>query len=243
MLNAIESWILYHFHDTSSSAKLKGFSRLDDNHALRPDAANLAAYLYRLKERQWDVYKEIVEVVRLVAPFFGDFDLKPYPTQGGPDTIKLEWNERGYPDHYLDAHDLSDGTLRFICLATLLMQDREDLPSLIILDEPELGLHPFAISILAEMLRAAAERTQVLVATQSVTLINHLDAADLIVVDRVNGESIFTRPDPEGLSNWLEDFALGELWEKNVLGGRPSSKQAERPPAKSQKAAEPASRN
>jgi len=219
VLQAMRSWQLYHFHDTSDSAKVKQTGDLNDNLFLRPDASNLAAYLYLLHETQADYYRNIVETIRMAAPFFGDFVLRPSPFN--PDKIRLEWHERG-SDALFDAHALSDGTLRFICLATLFLQPPERLPATIVLDEPELGLHPYAITLLSEMVRSAAEHTQVILATQSVTLVNQFSPEDIIVVDRIEGESIFRRLSEEEISSWLEDYGLGDLWEKNVFGGRPA---------------------
>ncbi len=223
VIRAFKSWKIYHFHDTSSSSEIKRKGDLDDNVALRPDAGNLAAFLYRLRETRRDTYRNIVDVVRMVAPFFDDFNLRP--DRLNPEKIRLEWREKG-SDSYFNAASLSDGTLRFISLATLLLQrhsilDKSKPPKTILLDEPELGLHPYAITILAELLSAAAERTQVVVSTQSVTLVNQLSPEDLIVVDRVEGESTFRRLASDEIESWLDDYALGELWEKNVLGGRP----------------------
>jgi predicted ATPase len=216
VLSAIKSWKLYHFHDTSREAKVKQTGDLHDNDRLRPDAGNLAAFLYRLRETEASTYRDVVDTVRMVAPFFADFDLEP--DRLNPEKIRLEWREKGSED-YFDAHALSDGTLRFIALTTLLLQP--ELPATVLLDEPELGLHPYAIHLLAELLSQAAERTQVVVATQSVTLVNQLSPEDVLVVDRDGGESIFRRPSPEEVDSWLDDYALGELWEKNLLGGRP----------------------
>lgn len=218
VVRAMKSWKLYHFHDTSDAARIKQTGDLDDNERLRPDAGNLAAFLYRLRETENEVYRNIVDAIRLVAPFFGDFNLRPDPLN--PRKIRLEWQERG-SDAYFDAHALSDGTLRFISLATLLLQPEP--PTTILIDEPELGLHPYAITVLAEMFRSAAGRTQLLVSTQSVTLVNQLDPEDVIVVDREGPESVFRRLGEEAITSWLDDYALGELWEKNVLGGRPSA--------------------
>ncbi len=181
--------------------KQKGY--VDDNVALRPDAANLAAFLYRLRVKDEAAYKRIVSAIQQVAPFLEDFDLRPDPLS--PDRMQLEWRERG-SESYFNAHVMSDGTLRFACLATLLLQPHP--PSLVLIDEPELGLHPFAITQLAGMLESAATRTQVLV-------------ADIIVVDRVDGPSKFRRIEPDEIAAWADDYGLGELWEKNVLGGRP----------------------
>lgn len=214
---AFESWKIYHFHDTSASARVKQTGDLDDNHQLRPDAGNLAAFLYRLQETEPDQLRTIVDTIKAVTPFFGAFNLRP--DRLNPRKIKLEWQENG-SDSYFDAHALSDGTLRFICLATLLMQ--AELPSTILLDEPELGLHPYAITLLAELLHSAATKTQVVVSTQSVTLVNQMSPDHVIVVDRDGPESIFRRLGDEDLMDWMDEYALGDLWEKNVFGGRPS---------------------
>jgi predicted ATPase len=216
VLDALRAWRVYHFHDTSPGAAVKRKGALDDNATLRPDAANLAAFLYRLKEKEHDAYRRIVAAVQQVAPFFSDFSLSPDRLY--PDQIQLEWTERD-SDAYFSAHAFSDGTLRFICLATLLLQP--ELPSLILIDEPELGLHPYAITQLAALFRSAATRTQVLVATQSVTLMNQFEPADVVVVDRKDGQSTFRRIDEKEIDAWKDSYSLGELWEKNVLGGRP----------------------
>jgi predicted ATPase len=217
VIQAVHSWTAYHFHDTSAEAKVKQTGDLNDNAALRPDAGNLAAYLYRLQETQPASFRNIVDVIRMAAPFFDSFNLRPNPLN--PDTIRLEWQEVG-SDGYFDANSLSDGTLRFISLVTLLLQP--ELPSILLLDEPELGLHPYAITVLADLLRSAATRAQIVVSTQSVTLVNQFSPEDVIVVDRIGGESVFRRLSSADLADWMDDYALGELWEKNVLGGRPS---------------------
>lgn len=215
---AMRSWRIYHFHDTSDRAAVKQTQLIADNEALRADAGNLASFLHRLREKEDASYLRIVAAVRQVAPFFDDFRLRADPLK--PDSIKLEWSERD-SDAYFDAHSLSDGTLRFICLATLLLQPAPLRPSLVIVDEPELGLHPYAVTQLAAMLQSTAEETQVLVATQSVTLMNQFQPKDVVVVDREAGASIFRRLTDEEVRSWTDDYALGELWEKNVLGGRP----------------------
>lgn len=218
VLRSFMSWRVYHFHDTSASARVKRSGDVGDNEFLRSDAGNLAAFLYLLRENHERSYDNIVSTIRLVTPFFDDFRLRPDPLN--PDRIRLEWRERG-SDAYFDASALSDGTLRFVCLATLLMQPKKMLPTTVLLDEPELGLHPYAIHVLASMLESASSRAQVIVSTQSVTLVNQLDPEDLLVVDREDNESKFRRIGEEEISSWLDEYALGELWEKNVLGGRP----------------------
>ena len=212
----MRSLTVHHFGDTSDSAPAKRVADLSDNRALRADAANLAAYLYLLQEKHATAFRHIEEHVRLVAPFFDRFVLAPL--RANENKIKLEWRQKG-SDAYFDAYSLSDGTLRFICLATLLLQPVP--PTLILLDEPELGLHPYAIRVLAEMLEAASKRSQVLLATQSVTLLNQSAPADVLVAENEAGATTFKRLDEVALERWLADFSLGELWEKNVLGGRP----------------------
>lgn len=218
--DSIKSWKVYHFHDTSDTAKVKRIGSINDNLYLRPDASNLAAFLYLLKNTKTDYYLAIRDTIRLVNPFFDDFLLRPIP--GNEDSIRLEWHERG-SDYPFLAHHISDGTLRFMCLATLLLQPK--LPDTILVDEPELGLHPYAIVVLASLIKSASERTQIIISTQSVSLVNQFDANNLLVVERneKNGmyETAISRVNPQRLSSWLEEYSLGELWEKNVLGGRP----------------------
>ncbi len=216
---AMRSWRLYHFHDTGASALVKQVHGINDNEALREDARNLAAFLYRLKQGHPEHYQRIVKAVRLVAPFFGDFRLRPMVEN--KEKIQLEWVELGQ-DTPFTASALSDGTLRFICLATVLLQPEDFQPAAILIDEPELGLHPYAINLLAGLMKAASQRHQLLVSTQSVELVNQFDAEDLIVVDKAGAASTLRRLEVESLREWLSDYSLGELWKKNLLGGRPS---------------------
>lgn len=215
---AMRSWRLYHFHDTSESARVRQWCDIHDNQSLHPEGANLAAYLYLLRERYADHYRTIIETVRLVAPFFGDFVLRPSPYN--PEKIRLEWKERG-SDAIFGPGAFSDGTLRFICLATLFLQPPERMPATIVLDEPELGLHPYAIKLLSEMIRSVSHQVQSILSTQSVTLINQFTAPEILVVDRIEGGSVIRRLDEGEIRHWLDDYSLGDLWEKNVLGGRP----------------------
>ncbi|OLP47770.1 chromosome segregation protein SMC [Allorhizobium taibaishanense] len=214
----MRKWRIFHFHDTSATAHVKQIQNLNDNAFLREDARNLAAFLLRIRDHHREHYLRIVKTIRLVAPFFGDFYLRP--TVANPDKIQLEWAEAGRDEPFL-ASALSDGTLRFICLATLLLQPDEFMPATILIHEPELGLHPYAINVLAGLMKSLSETHQLIVSTQSVELVDCFDAEDLIVVDKRDGASTFKRPHPAELETWLEDYSLGELWKKNLLGGRP----------------------
>jgi len=211
---------VYHFHDTTLSAAVRMAGYIEDNQALRGDAGNLAAMLYRYKKTEPETYELIVDSVRLIAPFFDDFVLEPQRLN--PRNILLNWRARE-TDYPFGPHQLSDGTIRAMALATLLLQPRGDLPDLIVIDEPELGLHPYALSTLAALLQSASANCQILVATQSVTLLDEFDPTDVIVVDRQSHDSVFSRPDPDKLRGWLEDYSLGDVWWKNVIGGGPKS--------------------
>lgn len=196
---AIAGWRVYHFHDTSSSAPMRQAQPVRDNLRLKPDAGNIAPFLRRLREAHWDSYSRIVETVRMVAPFLGDFVYREEPGE----RVELEWFQRDDPDTPYGPRQLSDGTLRFICLATLLLQPDQFQPDTILIDEPELGLHPYALSVLVGMLRQASELRQVIVSTQSVELINEFRPEDVVVVGRREGASTFERPDGERLMEWL----------------------------------------
>lgn len=215
----MKTWRVYHFHDTSDTALVKQLHAANDCAYLRSDARNLAAYLFYLQQNYPKSYQKIEKVVGLVAPFFGQFYLTPSPFNA--DQIELMWYEKD-EDVPFKAHQLSDGTLRFICLATVLLQPEDKQSECIMIDEPELGLHPYAITVLASLIKAVSKVKQVIISTQSVDLLSEFSAEDVIVVNRENHQSVFTRLDENQLETWLSDYSLGELWKKNILGGRPS---------------------
>lgn len=212
--DAISSWRIYHFHDTSKFAPMRRYETIDDVDYLRFDAANIAPFLLDLRENEKSTYQQIIETIRLAAPFFDDFILKLNKRE----KVRLRWKQKG-SDYPLKPYHLSDGTLRFICLTTALLQP--SLPSTIIIDEPELGLHPYAIEIIAELMHSTSKRTQLIVSTQSPALVDYFGPEDIVVVNRKNGESTFQRLDKDELALWLEDYSLGELWRKNVIAGGP----------------------
>lgn len=212
----LKDWRVYHFHDTSESAGIKKYSSVADNKVLFEDASNLAPFLYLLKHTNDKHYDRIVKTIQLVIPFFRDFILEPNPIN--TENIRLEWSDN-FSEKTFTAHQFSDGSLRFICMVVLLLQP--ELPLVILLDEPELGLHPTAITILAGLIKKASNRTQVIISTQSVSLVNEFEAEDIIVVEKENSETVFKRLDPTKLESWIELYSLGDLWDKNIIGGKP----------------------
>lgn len=223
VFDSIGSWVVYHFHDTSFNAGVRRPRAINDNIALRFNADNLAPFLYRIASTQPSHYSRIRDVVRLAAPFFDDFLLRPMPAN--EEIIQLEWRQRG-SDYPFRANQLSDGTLRFICLATALLQPTP--PPTMLFDEPELGLHPYALTLLGNLFRQFVSSSgslvhrQAIISTQSAALLSEFTPEDVIIVERTNGESQFRRLQSTELSEWLQDYSLGELWQKNVLGARPT---------------------
>lgn len=214
----LESYKIYHFHDTSENAPLRSTANINDNRSLKENGSNLPAYLYYLQEKHSMNFKRIEKIIQSVVPFFERFDLEPFFLD--KNIIDLEWKEKEHPEAYFSSRHLSDGSLRFIALVTLLMQPK--LPKIIIIDEPELGLHPTAINKLSALIKSAASKDcQVIVSTQSVTLLNNFEAEDIITVDKENNQSVFRRLDKEVLKNWIEDYSIGELWTKSIIKGQP----------------------
>jgi len=209
---------VYHFHDTSPTARIRQSCYIHDNRWLMPDAGNLAAMLYAYRQQNEVVYTRIISTIRKIMLEFDDFDLEP--SRLNPTDIFLNWRKRGR-DYLFGPHQISDGTLRAMAILTLFLQPERDLPDVIILDEPELGLHPYALEIVAGLVRAVSVKSQVIVATQSQTFLNNFEPAEIITVESHQSESLFRRLDPEELKDWLEDYSIGDLWQRNVLGGGP----------------------
>jgi predicted ATPase len=219
VLNLLRSCRTYQFHDTSENAKLRKGAYVEDSKYLRSDAGNLAAFLAGLRQNHRAYYDLIVRTVGQVCPEFADFELAP--SDRTPTNILLNWRGRHHGDYLLGPHQISDGTLRFMALAALFLQPPELMPSAIIIDEPELGLHPAALGVLADLVKGASERSQVIVATQSETFVNHFALEQIRPITHSKGESRFLDLEPSDFTHWLEEYSTGELWEKNVFGGGP----------------------
>ena len=215
ILNLLRKLIVYQFHNTSDTAPMRLKWSAADGRWLKQNGENLASFLYRIQNEEKAYYTRIVKYIRLVLPFFDDFDL--YEEFG---QILLRWKEKGTNKSF-NAGQASDGMLRTIALISLLAQKPKDLPAVLFLDEPELGLHPSAIDAVAGLIKSASEHCQVFVATQSISLVNNFDLDDLVVIDRKGRSSEYHRPDSEKLQEYLEEFSTGQIWEKNIIGGRP----------------------
>jgi predicted ATPase len=221
--NFFSSCRFFQFHDTSDTANIRNNAYIERNKYLYSDAGNLPAYLYMLRNAS-DTYRQyydrIVEKIRYVMPQFGNFVLEPQELN--PANILLNWHEKA-GEYLFGPHQISDGALRFMALTTLLLQPPERLPKIIAIDEPELGLHPQAIDLLGSMILTAGRYTQIIVATQSPRLLDSFDCENIVVAewDRDSNCSIFKKPDRAELEQWLEEYSLSQLWEKNILGGQP----------------------
>ncbi len=222
ILKLLKGCRIFHFNDTSINSSMRSQAYLHDNLYLRSDAGNIASFLYRMKDEKKPYYDRIVNVVREVFPRFEDFVLEPTSLNDTNSYVLLNWKEFD-SDEIFGPHMLSDGTIRFIALATLLLQPENLLPGVIILDEPEMGLHPFAIKTLADLIYQISDKAQIIAATQSVELLNHFESEDVLIAeyDNKRRSSFLRAVDSEKLGIWLEEYTLGDLWDKNVLGGVP----------------------
>ncbi|MBD2548228.1 AAA family ATPase [Microcystis elabens FACHB-917] len=221
-VNAVNEWLgrmtFYHFHDTSSKSKLRTHARREEDRYPRSDGSNLAAYLLRLKDSDEaadrKAWQRINRHCRHIAPAIKQLD--PVAVNG---SVRLDWIDDR--DERFGCHQLSDGTLRALALITVLSQPTERLPRLISIDEPELGLHPAAIALIAELCRAISRQTQIILSTQSTELLDHFMVDEVIVVEREQGETKLKRLSALDLRLWLEDYSLRELYAKGVIGGTP----------------------
>jgi predicted ATPase len=224
----------YQFRDASETSRIKQQINIDDNSYLKSDGANLSAYLYMLKQVYPEYYHRIIRYIQMIMPFFDTFILEKEKLN--PNKIMLKWKEKN-SDLVFYPHQLSDGSLRIMILITLLLLPEQEMPSLIILDEPEPGVHSSGIEIIASLIQQASLHSQIILATQSSELLDFFEVNDVVVVNRpeitieetsqrislTNKEkqTIYNRLDQNSLKEWLQDYTLSELWSKNVLGGRP----------------------
>ena len=207
--------IVYQFHDTGENAKIRKSFGVNSGKVLHDDASNLGSFIYNMSLSDSDYFKRLVSIIQLVFPQFERFDLIPFGSQ-----VLLCWFEKG-SNYSFDASQASDGTLRFMALAALLTQPKDKIAKIIFIDEPELGLHPTAISVLASLIKEASVYSQIFVSTQSPEFIDFFEPEDIIVVEKDDKQSTFTRHNKEELKSWLVDYSLGDIWKMNLIGGRP----------------------
>jgi predicted ATPase len=215
ILKLLRNLVVYQFYNTGDTANMRQRWATEDGRWLKQNGDNLGSFLHRIQHQDPPYYRRILTFVRMVLPFFDDFDL--YDEFG---KVLLRWKEKGTAKTF-NAGQASDGMLRTIALISLLAQNPKDLPDVLFLDEPELGLHPSAIDVVAGLIKGASEHCQVFIATQSVSLVNSFELDDLVVINRNARASEYTRPDSEKLQAYLEEFSTGQIWEKNIIGGRP----------------------
>ena len=216
IVHLLRSCAVYQFHDTSDTSNFKIRWEAEDNSRLRTHGGNLAAVLHRLEHEDIQRFDIICRHIARVLPVFDRFQIEESFGK-----VILRWKAKG-SDKTFGAHLTSDGSLRFFALVTLLNLPREMLPDVLLLDEPELGLHPVAIALVGNMIKALAEDVQIIVATQSPLLVDVFELEEIIVLELDDGRSVFRRLDVDTYRTWLDDsFTPGELWQKNLLGGRP----------------------
>ena len=206
---------IYQFNNSSGTSRIRAKWNVNDSHCLKHDGANIASVLFRLKMHEPFYYRRIIKHIQLVLPMFEDFELEPEYGY-----LILKWREKN-TDEIFDASQASDGFLHIVALTSLLLQPPKDLPDILIIDTPEFGLHPLAIDIVGSLIAIAALKIQIIIATQSVVMVDRFEPKDIVVVERRDRISTFRRLDPADLSGWLSRYCLSALWEKNVLGGRP----------------------
>ena len=216
IVHLLRNCAAYQFHDTSDTSSLKSSWETEDNNTLRSDGANLAAVLYRLEHEDHQRFELICRHIGRVLPVFDRFDI-----ESSYGKVQLRWKAKG-SDKTFGAHLTSDGSLRFFALVTLLNLPREMLPDIVLLDEPELGLHPAAIALIGDMIKALSLDVQVIAATQSPLLVDVFGLEEIVVLEAKDGRTNFRRLAANDYLHWLdEDFSPGELWQKNLIGGRP----------------------
>ena len=209
---------VYQFHDSSAEGPLRQSCPVETANYLQSHGNNLPSFLLFLRNNYKDSYKRIVDYVRDVVPQFQDFYLEPVNN-----FVSLRWIDNSATDYRFNAYQFSDGSIRFIALAALLLQPAQIMPNVIILDEPELGLHPYAITQLAEMIKDASIHAQVIIATQSKDIVDHFDIENISVVemDEKTQSTTVNQLNEEDYKLWLEHYTVSELWDKNIIGGRP----------------------
>ncbi len=210
----LQQCAVFHFHDTSVSASVNKRWDVADNVCLRTDGGNLGAVLLDLKMNDVPRYRLIVSQIQRVFPALDDFVLEPVKGK-----VLFCWRSR-FSDKTMGPYLTSDGTLRLFFLVTLLNLPAERLPSLLLIDEPELGLHPQAVELVAAMVKRVAAVKQVIIATQSPLMLDCFQPDNIIVAESRGGAAELKRLEKPEYERWLaEDYLLSDWWMARTVGG------------------------
>ena len=214
IVNLLRQCSTYQFHDTSPNAAIHNRWDITESFRLRSDGGNLAAVLLNLRSTDDKRYALIVKQIRRVLPAFKDFVLEQ---EAGK--VLLRWVGQ-QSDKVFGSHLTSDGSLRLFCLLTLLNMPPERLPDVMLFDEPELGLHPHAVSLVAEMFKRLSKKRQIFLATQSPYLVDCFELENIIIASANQGETLLRNLPRAQYQAWLDDeYQLSDLWLKQVVGG------------------------
>ncbi|MFQ3576747.1 MAG: AAA family ATPase [Cytophagales bacterium] len=212
----LQQLITYQFHNTTFNSPIRNNkSDIENNWFLEEDGRNLASVLYELRENQAAIYQKVISILQRIIPFFDDFVLLD---QYGK--TYLRWKEKNSSVTFV-ATQASDGMLRAMALVTLLCLPPQRLPSVMFLDEPELGLHPSAVKTICDLIQGVSEYCQVFIATQDADMLNEFMPEDIVVVTRNGRRSEFKQLSENELSEWIGLYSLSDLWHQNIIGGKP----------------------
>lgn len=206
---------VFQFHDTSDSSRFKQRWDNEDRYRLREDGGNIASILLELQRHFPHIYGRICHYIGRILPTFDRFQIEQLYGK-----VTLRWKQKG-TDKTIGAHLTSDGSLRFFALVTLLHLPKEMLPRVLVIDEPELGLHPVAMEFISNMIKRVSDDCQVILATQSPSLIDHFGLKSTIVFDILDGRTEMRTLTEQDYQAWLKEYSPSTLWQKNLLGGRP----------------------
>jgi predicted ATPase len=205
---------LYHVLDVGPRAPVKLPQQMKPAKLPGADGSELVPYLYYLREGEPERFEAIVDSLKAA---FREFEALSFPPVAAG-TLSMTWKDRGFPKPFY-MHELSEGTLRFLWLVALLQSP--GLSTITMIDEPEVSLHPELLSLLADLMREAAQRTQLVVATHSDRLIRFLKPEEVVVMDvGEDGFATATWADTMNLEEWLKEYGLDEVWRMGRMGGR-----------------------
>lgn len=217
VLKKLGEWAFYRDVDVGVQSAVRQPATIRPETRLLPDGSNLSSVFHEIQQEHSDDWADILEIFKTAYPEFVKLTV---PASGGDGKVILRWFERPFERQGgLSANLLSDGTLKLLCLVAILKNPVP--PPLICIDEPEVGLHPDWIELVAELMQSAAARTQLIVATHSPQIVAKLDPEQVIVTEKHDGETHLTRLNGKELEKWLDEFNLSDLWLAGHIGGRP----------------------